>query len=75
MKTFHVMIPTVQDAKEFVNSVSKAIGFVDVGHNSYCVDGKSILGVLSLDLSKELDVQCFEDEAEHVHELISKWEV
>lgn len=75
MKTFHVMIPTVQDAKEFVNSVSKAIGFVDVGRNSYCVDGKSILGVLSLDLSKELDVQCFEDEAEHVHELISKWEV
>lgn len=75
MKTFHVMIPTVQDAKEFVNSVSKAIGVVDVGHNSYCVDGKSILGVLSLDLSKELNVQCFDDEAERVHELISKWEV
>ena len=75
MKTFHVMIPTAQDAKEFVNSVSKAVGVVDVSHDSCCVDGKSILGVLSLDLSKKLDVQCFEDEAERVHELISKWEV
>lgn len=75
MKTFRVMIPTVQDAKDFVNSMSKVAGVVDVVHDSYCIDGKSILGILSLDLSKELEVQCYEDEANKVHDLLSKWEV
>lgn len=53
-----VNLNQVELAKDFVSTMSK-LDDVDVflKHDTYVVNGKSILGVLSLDLSKEVEVE------------------
>ncbi|MBY0758659.1 MULTISPECIES: HPr family phosphocarrier protein [Sellimonas] len=48
---------TASDVKEFVTSAEKCDFDIDVFYNRFIVDAKSILGVLSLDLTKTLTVQ------------------
>jgi len=48
-----------EDAREFVTEASKCDFDIDIFYNSVIVDAKSILGVLSLDLSRILTVKCF----------------
>ena len=50
------MLPTVADAKEFVSVASKCDFDIDVFYNRVIIDAKSILGVLSLDLTRVLTV-------------------
>lgn len=51
--TRKVKISTVEDVKNFVNGVARFNGSVDLGNGHYIVDAKSIMGVFSLDLSRE----------------------
>ncbi|WP_336624240.1 HPr family phosphocarrier protein [Clostridium boliviensis] len=51
------MLPTVAEAKKFVAVASRCEFDIDVFYNRVIIDAKSILGVLSLDLSKILTVQ------------------
>ena len=46
------------DVKEFVQAASKCDFDVDISYNRVIIDAKSILGVLSMDLTKVLTVQC-----------------
>lgn len=57
MKQFKIMLPTVAEAKKFVAAASRCEFDIDVFYNRVIIDAKSILGVLSLDLSKILTVQ------------------
>ncbi|GLB31182.1 hypothetical protein LAD12857_31050 [Lacrimispora amygdalina] len=57
MKQFKIMLPTVAEAKKFVAAASRCDFDIDVFYNRVLIDAKSILGVLSLDLSKILTVQ------------------
>ena len=57
MKEKKIMLPTVEIAKKFVAEASKCDFDIDVFYNRFIVDAKSILGVLSLDLTKTLTVQ------------------
>ena len=52
-----IMLPTVDIAKKFVAEASKCDFDIDVFYNRVTIDAKSILGVLSLDLTKVLTVQ------------------
>lgn len=56
MKNFKIMLPTVAEAKEFVAAATKCDFDIDVYYNRVTIDAKSILGVLSLDLTRELTV-------------------
>ncbi len=56
MKEKRIMLPTVADAKEFVSVASKCDFDIDVFYNRVIIDAKSILGVLSLDLTRVLTV-------------------
>ena len=47
-----------EDVKEFVNQSSKCDFDIDVFYNGVVIDAKSILGVLSMDLTKVLTVRC-----------------
>ena len=47
-----------EDVKEFVNQASKWDFDIDVFYNRVVIDAKSILGVLSMDLTKVLTVRC-----------------
>ena len=64
MKQKRIMLPTVADAKEFVAAASKCDFDIDVFYNSVIIDAISILGVLSLDLTRVLTVSYSGENAE-----------
>lgn len=46
------------DVKEFVSEASECEFDIDVFYNRVIIDAKSILGVLSMDLTRVLTVRC-----------------
>ena len=63
MKTFNLMINSINDVKDFVNIVSKYDFDIDLTSGRYIVDAKSIMGIFSLDLSKPIKVEVFSDDS------------
>lgn len=61
MKKFLVRIRSVQEAKEFVQICEQIKGDVNVSNGKRVVDGKSIMGILSLDLAIPLHVEVISD--------------
>ncbi|MCC8126711.1 MAG: HPr family phosphocarrier protein [Clostridiales bacterium] len=57
MKERKIRLVTIEDAKNFVTRAIKCDFDIDVYYNRIIIDAKSILGVLSLDLTKVLTVQ------------------
>ena len=57
MTEMKVKVNTMDDIKNFVYLLNQFENDVDVSSAQYVVDGKSILGVFSLDLDKELTVK------------------
>ena len=47
-----------EDVKEFVNEAAKCDFDIDIYYNRFLIDAKSILGILSMDLTKVLTVDC-----------------
>ena len=61
---FKIRINTIENAKDFSNICEKFLFDVDVYYGRYIVDGRSLLGILSFDLMKPLNVKIHtEDEA------------
>ena len=60
MKTVVVSLDSINDVKNFVNSVNKYEFDVDLVSGRYIVDAKSIMGIFSLDLMDtiEMTVHC-----------------
>ena len=56
MTTKEVMFDSVEDVKRFVQQREKQPEDIDVCCGSCMVDGKSILGILSLGIHKKLNV-------------------
>lgn len=61
MKTFNLLLSSINDVKDFVNIVSKYDFDVDLTSGRYIVDAKSIMGIFSLDLSKPIKVEVHDD--------------
>ena len=61
MKTFNLLLSSINDVKDFVNIVSKYDFDVDLTSGRYVVDAKSIMGIFSLDLSQPLDMIIHKD--------------
>lgn len=60
---FIVSLNSIERVKEFVDTTRKypfEIDVVSTASKRYCVDAKSIMGLLSLDLSRSLRVVCHE---------------
>ena len=53
------MLNSINDVKNFVNTVNKYDFDVDLTSGRYVVDAKSIMGIFSLDLSKPIKVEVF----------------
>lgn len=63
MIEFEMNLSSINDVKDFVNTVSRYDFDVDLISGRYIVDAKSIMGIFSLDLSKPIKVQVHTDDA------------
>ena len=56
MITKTILLNTIVDVKDFVNTVARYDFDVDLVSGRYHIDGKSIMGIFSLDLSKPIEL-------------------
>ncbi len=73
MKTFNLMLSSINDVKDFVNTVSKYDYDVDLTSGRYVVDAKSIMGIFSLDLSKPIKVEVHNDNSDELVNELKKY--
>ena len=66
MTELTVKIETINDVKKFVNKVSTFDFDVDLISGRYAIDAKSIMGIFSIDLSKELLLKAHTDKSDFV---------
>lgn len=68
-----IVIDTIPKVKDFVQQTAKFLYEVDVSSGNHTVDGKSLMGLLSLDLSKPVVVCYAEDDVELADIFLSKY--
>ena len=59
-----VALKSVNDVKAFVNITFRAEKDVDILCGKYHIDGKSIMGIFSLELDKPIEVELDDHDAE-----------
>jgi len=64
MKTFNIILRSINDVKDFVNIANKYDFDIDLTSGRYVVDAKSIMGIFSLDLSKPIRVEVHSDDCD-----------
>lgn len=69
-----IKFQAADDVKEFVNAASKCDFDIDIFYNRIIIDAKSILGVLSMDLSRVMTVKCY-GEDKNFNKTIAKFAV
>lgn len=69
MRQVQILINAPEKAERLCNILSHYHGSFDIAKGSYCVDGKSILGICTMDLSMPLTLSIY-DETEPVLEEI-----
>ncbi|HIZ55876.1 MAG TPA: HPr family phosphocarrier protein [Firmicutes bacterium] len=63
MQKTTIMLNTINDVKNFVNTVIKYDFDVDLISGRYAIDAKSIMGIFSLDLSKPIQLEAHTEDA------------
>ena len=63
-----------EDVREFVNAASRCDFDIDIFYNRIIIDAKSILGVLSMDLTRVMTVKCY-GEDKNFNKTIAKFAV
>lgn len=66
MKTTNIKLSTIADVRDFVNAVAAFDGEVDLSSGRYVVDGKSIMGIFSLDLLSPIQLTVHSDNADEL---------
>ncbi|MBQ3061406.1 MAG: HPr family phosphocarrier protein [Lachnospiraceae bacterium] len=56
MKTVTISLNSIDKVKSFVNDISKFDSDFDLVSGRYVIDAKSIMGIFSLDLSKNIEL-------------------
>ena len=56
MKTVRISLNSIDKVKSFVNDLTKFDTDFDLVSGRYVIDAKSIMGIVSLDLSKPIDL-------------------
>ena len=58
MTQIKIKLNATEEVQEFVNAATKCDFDIDIYYNRFLIDAKSILGILSMDLTKVLTVEC-----------------
>lgn len=61
MTRYKIMLHSVQDVKDFVHLANRFPFDFDLLSGRYVVDGKSIVGIFSLDLGRPIDLLVYTD--------------
>ncbi|MBR4112594.1 MAG: HPr family phosphocarrier protein [Ruminiclostridium sp.] len=73
MTEFNVKITTINDVKKFVSTVMTFDYDIDLVSGRYAIDAKSIMGIFSIDLSKELKLIAHTDDAVELKEAVNEF--
>ncbi|MDO5344814.1 MAG: HPr family phosphocarrier protein [Lachnospiraceae bacterium] len=74
MSVKKIKLKQFEDVKDFVRAAEKCDYDVDISYNRIVIDAKSLMGVLSLDLTKELTVRYHEEDM-HFTNILEKYAV
>lgn len=69
-----IKLNATEEVREFVKAAGKCDFDIDVFYNRIIIDAKSILGILSMDLTRELTVRCY-GESKRFNEVMAKFAV
>ena len=58
-----------EDVLDFVRAASKCDYDIDISYNRVIIDAKSILGILSMDLSRVLTVKCYGEDSQFINSI------
>lgn len=77
MKTIKISLNSIDKVKTFVNDINRFDADFDLVSGRYVIDAKSIMGIFSLDLSKDIDLNIHMegDKLNEVLELLKTYEV
>ena len=64
MKSVPIKLSFAEEVKTFVNAVNRYPYEVDLRSGRHVVDAKSILGIFSLDLSKPITMDVYDDDCD-----------
>ena len=70
MKAVNIKLSLAENVKTFVNIANRYPYDIDLRVGRHVVDGKSILGIFSLDLSKPITLEVYADSCEDLMEEI-----
>ena len=74
MKSVKIRLSTIADVRDFVNIVAAYDGDIDLISGRYIVDGKSIMGIFSLDLLQPITLQTEGPDSEALFAKLAKYE-
>ena len=71
MNRIWIKLDSMEKVKNFVNITGNFVGKIRLTSDGFSVDGKSIMGIYTLDLKNELimDIETGDDSSELIHEL------
>ena len=75
MKTVKISLNSIDKVKSFVNDITKYDYDFDLVSGRYVIDANSIMGIFSLDLSKDIDLNIHAEgeEAENVLQVLKPY--
>ena len=74
MKTVKISLNSIDKVKSFVNDITKFDYDFDLVSGRYVIDAKSIIGIVSFDLSKRIDLNIHaEDGADEVLDILKPY--
>ncbi len=71
MRTVNIKLSLAENVKTFVNVANQHEYDIILRAGRFAVDGKSILGIFSLDLSKPITMEVYDDNCDDLIEAIS----
>lgn len=73
MKSCKIKLTSIQDVREFIDTVTGFSIEIDLSSGRYIVDAKSIMGIFSLDLMNEITLTAHSDNVTELFKKLDKF--
>ena len=73
MKSVKIRLSTIADVRDFVNILAKTEIDIDLSSGRYVVDGKSIMGIFSLDLLNNIKLTAYADNTDELFAALDRF--